>query len=64
MGGALVEDILVFAPKGGAAINLAFFTYDKRAIVGINIDSKAIPDSDGMMECMNESFDEIAALGE
>ena len=62
--GALVEDILVFAPKGGAAINLAFFTYDKRAIVGINIDSKAIPDSEVMMECMNESFDEIAALGE
>jgi diacylglycerol O-acyltransferase len=64
IGGALVEEILVFAPKGGAAINIAFFSYDKRAIVGINMDDKAIPDSDVMMECMNESFDEIVALGE
>lgn len=64
IGGALVEDVLVFAPKGGAAINLAFFTYDKRGIVGINMDDKAIPDPEVMMECMNESFDEIAALGE
>lgn len=64
LGGALVENMLVFAPKAGAAANLAFFTYDSRAIVGINMDAKAIPDPDVFMECMNESFDEIAALGE
>ena len=64
MAGALVENILVFAPKAGAAVNIAFFTYDKRAVVGINMDAKAIPDPDVFMECMNEAFDEIAALGQ
>jgi len=63
MGGALIEELLTFAPKGGAAINLAFVSYDKRAIVGVNIDSKSIPDHQVMMDCLNESFDEICALG-
>jgi diacylglycerol O-acyltransferase len=63
MGGSLVEEVLTFAPKGGAAINFAFVSYDKRAMIGINTDNRSIPDPEVMMECINESFDEICSLG-
>ncbi len=51
------------SPGPTSLVNLAFFTYDKRALVGVNMDTKSIPDTQVFMDCLNESFDEVAALG-
>lgn len=61
--GAKVDQLVPFAPKGGAAINVAMMTYNGIAELGINIDTAAIYDADEMIDCIQESIDEIAALG-
>ena len=48
--GAEVEAIVPFAPKGGAAANFGLMTYNGIAYVGINIDTRAIPDPDAFVE--------------
>ena len=62
--GAKVAQIVQFAPKVGAALNLAFMSYDGKAEIGINIDTAAIYDHDVMVRCISESLEEIVALGE
>ena len=61
--GAKVEALVPFAPKGGAAMNVALMTYDGTAFLGINLDTAAIYDHEVMVDCIKESVEEIAALG-
>ncbi len=63
MAGAKVEALVPFAPKGGAALNIAMMTYNGIAQLGINMDTAAIYDHDIMLECIQEATDEIKALG-
>ena len=62
--GSRVEALVPFAPKGGAAINIAMMTYNGIAQLGINMDTAAIYDHDVMLECIEESAAEISALGD
>jgi WS/DGAT/MGAT family acyltransferase len=60
--GALVEVIAPFAPKAGAALNVALMSYNGMACVGVNIDTRAIPDPEVMIEHLVAGFDEVIAL--
>ena len=59
--GGLVTRLSVFAPKSGAAINIGLISYNGRAEIGINIDREAVPDVEFLVDCLNESFDEVLA---
>lgn len=62
--GARVESLVPFAPKGGAAINIALMTYNGVAQLGVNMDTAAIYDHAVMSECIRESAQEIIDLGD
>lgn len=61
--GAKVNAMVPFAPKGGAAMNIAMMTYNGNCELGINLDTAAIYDTAEMVECIEESVAEISALG-
>ncbi len=56
LGGAKVLAMVPFAPKAGAAINIGLLTYDGTALLGINSDPAAVPDSDEFAACLREAF--------
>jgi diacylglycerol O-acyltransferase len=60
--GAAVEAIVPFAPKAGAAANFGLMTYNGIAFVGLNIDTRAIPDAETFIEHVVAGFEEILAL--
>ena len=62
--GAEVQAIVPFAPKGGAAANIGLMTYNGIAYVGINIDTRAIPDPEVFVECIRAAFDEVLAIAD
>lgn len=62
--GARVDLVAPFAPKAGAAINVALMTYNGQACVGVNIDTRAVPDPEALIEHLVSGFDEILALGD
>ncbi len=61
--GAKVDQLIPYAPKGGAAMNVALMSYNGKCGFGINLDTAAIYDHDVMVRCMEESLAEIVALG-
>ncbi len=62
MAGAKVEALIPFAPKGGAAINIALMTYNGKAQLGINVDTAAVYDHEVLLECINEAVEEIRQM--
>lgn len=62
LAGARVTALVPFAPKAGAAVNLALMTYDGTAIVGLTMDPRAIPDSEVFVECMRAAFDQVLGI--
>jgi hypothetical protein len=62
--GARITELLPFAPKGGAAVNFALFTYAGQALIAVNIDTAAVYDGDQFLECLREAIAEVRALGE
>lgn len=60
--GASVEAIVPFAPKAGAAANIGLMSYDGVAYVGLNLDTRAIPDPDTFVEHLAAGFAEVLAL--
>ena len=62
--GAEVQAIVPFAPKAGAAANVGLMTYNGIAYVGINIDTRAIPDPGVFIECIRAAFDEVLAIAD
>ena len=60
--GAAVEAIVPFAPKAGAAANIALMTYNGIAFVGVNIDTRAIPDTDAFVKHLVAGFEEVLAV--
>lgn len=64
LAGAKVTRMIPLAPKGGAAVNIAFLTYNGNAEIGINIDTEAVPDPDEMTACLQAGFDEVVASAE
>lgn len=61
--GAGVEMFVPFAPKAGAAANVALLTYNGHAYVGLNIDVRAIPDPEVFAEHIAAGFQEVLDLG-
>jgi diacylglycerol O-acyltransferase len=61
--GAEVVQILPFAPRGGAAVNIAFMSYAGKAIMTVNIDTAAIPDTQAFMNDIKSSLKEVLELG-
>jgi len=62
--GAEVQAIVPFAPKGGAAANVGLMTYSGTAYVGINIDTRAIPDPEVFIEYIRAAFDDVLAIAD
>ncbi len=62
--GAEIQAIVPFAPKGGAAANVALMTYSGTAFVGVNIDTRAIPDPDVFLEYLRAGFDQVLAIAD
>ena len=61
--GARVQAIVPFAPKAGAAINVALMSYDGKVFLGLNIDTGSIRDPRAMVECFEEALIEVIAVG-
>jgi diacylglycerol O-acyltransferase len=59
--GAQVQGIIPFAPKGGAAANVALMTYHGTAYIGINVDTRAIPDPEVFIGHIRTAFDQMLA---
>jgi hypothetical protein len=62
--GARVQAIVPFAPKSGASANIALMTYHGSAYVGVNIDTRAIPDPAVFLEHLRAAFDEVLAIAD
>ncbi len=62
--GAKVLALVPFAPKAGAAVNIAMLTYDGTAFVGLNIDHRAVPDPDVFVDHLRAGFDQVLAIGD
>jgi WS/DGAT/MGAT family acyltransferase len=62
--GAQVQAIVPFAPKSGASANIALMTYHGSAYVGVNIDTRAIPDPAAFLEHLRAGFDAVLAIAD
>jgi WS/DGAT/MGAT family acyltransferase len=61
--GAQVLNLLPFAPRGGAAVNIAMMTYDSRAQFAINVDERAVPDPEQLIGDLRTAMDEVLDVG-
>lgn len=61
--GSQVLEMIPFAPKGGAALNVALMSYNGRVFLGVNIDTGPVRDPGAMVECLREALDEVLAVG-
>jgi hypothetical protein len=59
--GARVTRIMPFAPKGGAAVNVALMTYDGTAYLGITIDPAAVTDPDLLIDSLSAALHAVTA---
>lgn len=61
MCGAQVTTLVPFAPKSGAAINVALLTYGGSAFIGVNADPAAVDDPAELTACLAEAFADLTA---
>ena len=61
--GAKVDSFYGFGPTIGAALNITLMSYCGTCCVGVNIDTGAVPDPDVLMDCLQNGFDEVLAVG-
>jgi diacylglycerol O-acyltransferase len=64
MAGARVDEFYAFGPLAGSAVNIALFTYDGAAHLGITTDPAAVSDPDFFVQCIQEALDETLALAD
>lgn len=62
MAGAEVLSLYAFAPPSGAAINVALISHVDKCCIGLNIDVRAVGDTDLMKSCLQAGFAEALAL--
>jgi len=60
--GAKLEAMYPFGPMAGSAMNITLLSYVDECQIGVNTDPAAIPDSDVLLECLRDSFDEVRKL--
>lgn len=61
--GRRVESLYAVGPRVGMGVCAALFTYAGAAHITLNMDTRAIPDPDRMVECLRVGVDEVIALG-
>ncbi len=61
--GSKVTALLPFAPRGGAAVNVALMTYDGRAFFAVNIDERAVPDPLELVADLRDAAAEVLGTG-
>ena len=52
-----------FGPTIGASLNVTLLSYDGTCCIGLTFDDAAVPDSDVLVHCVAEGFEEVLALG-
>jgi WS/DGAT/MGAT family acyltransferase len=62
LSGAKILAMIPFGPASGAAVNVALFSYDGQAHVGITMDAAAVPDAERLAECLAAGMDEVIAV--
>jgi WS/DGAT/MGAT family acyltransferase len=62
--GARITENFPIGPRGGSAVNFTTLSYCGVMHVGINSDPAAITDPDALLECLDESFADLLAIGE
>ncbi|MEP7089213.1 MAG: wax ester/triacylglycerol synthase domain-containing protein [Nocardioidaceae bacterium] len=62
LGGAKVTGFFAFGPTIGTAFNVTLVSHESICDLGINIDTTAVPDPETLLECLQESFEEILSL--
>ncbi len=63
LAGAEVTREYAFAPSSGAAFSVALLSHGDQCCIGINIDTTAVSDADGLVACLREGFDDVLAAG-
>lgn len=63
LAGARLVGYFPFGPTTGAAINATLLSYDGTCCIGLTFDTAAVPDTDVLVRCVGEGFDEVLALG-
>ncbi|HUA94529.1 MAG TPA: wax ester/triacylglycerol synthase domain-containing protein, partial [Acidimicrobiales bacterium] len=62
LGGARVERYVAFPPTIGASLNVTLLSYDGTCCIGVNVDTAAVGDTDVLLGCLAEGFEEVLAL--
>lgn len=63
LAGAEVIREYAFAPPSGAALSVALLSHRDHCCIGVNIDTRAVPDAEELIACLREGFDEVLAVG-
>lgn len=63
LAGAEVLAFVPFAPKAGAAVNVALMSYNGRLFFGINADRAAVEDPDQLTELISQSLESVLQVG-
>lgn len=63
MAGTKVLMLVPFAPKAGAAVNIALMSYAGGVFLGINADPAAVEDPAALTDCVRTAMAEVVALG-
>lgn len=63
LAGAKVDSMIPFAPKAGAAINVALMSYDGDVFLGVNIDRGAVTRPEELTDLLAESLESVIAVG-
>lgn len=61
--GARITENFPIGPRGGSAVNFSVMSYCGVMHVGINSDPAAITDPDALLECLDEAFADLLAIG-
>ncbi len=63
-GGAEALAVVPFAPRAGAAANIAMMTYRGTAFVGVNVDTRSVPDPDAFVAALATGFDGVLSVSD
>lgn len=63
LAGATVEQQFAFAPPSGAAFSAALLSHLDRCTLGMVIDHAAVPDTEVLVACIAEGFEEVLEVG-
>lgn len=62
LAGTEVLSNYAFGPTIGAAVNVTLLSYHATCFLGISIDTVAAPDTEVLVDCLREGFDEVLAV--